>query len=165
MSNQPTHDQIVYISGWFDGEGSIAFNRSGNRYRLVVGVECAYVPVLELVRDIFGGEIYLKEKRAIQYKQTYMWRLFGKEAHKFLLSILPFLMEKKDQAVLADEYCRMVGIGGGGKRRLTSEKVQQEYYYKKMQELKRIEYIPEPSVIATHDTNTEVNQLRLIGGE
>lgn len=168
MRKQPTKEQIVYFAGFFDGEGCIQIEKSitkgtNTHYALRVSIEHTFIPVLELLRDAYGGGIVVAKKNMPHYKQKYVWKLNGRDAHRFILDITPYLWEKKPQALLADEYVRNVGTGSSGVHRIRNDKSQQEHYHHRMQELKRIEVAPGQSVtVHVNKSSNGLEQLRLV---
>ena len=98
-----------YIAGILDGEGCISIYhqkvQKGKVYlsynvRVIVGMTDPLV--VHLLRDQYGGSVWLR-KRPAPWKASYTWCLTGKIVEKFLNDILPFLMIKKGQAMLALE--------------------------------------------------------------
>lgn len=160
---QWTSTELAYIAGFIDGEGCIALDKSrgGVGFTLSVHVDITYIPTLELLRDMFGGSIYVVKKRSESRKQQYSWQIRGRDAHNFILAILPYLREKKPQAIIANDYFRMFG-SNGNRHRLRSEKVSQEHYYRKLQELKKVEYMPGSSTMTKPEVDNLAEQLRLV---
>lgn len=161
-----TTTELSYIAGFFDGEGCIFLKKSikgkNYSYSLQIRVSATYVPTLEFVRDAFGGTVHLEKKYATHHKQSYGWGLVGKDAHRFLVAIIPYLREKRDQALLADEYVKSIGTGSS-RARIISEKSQQEYYYRKLQEMKKVQVAPGQSVnVPANGSSSGLEQLRLV---
>jgi hypothetical protein len=153
--------ELAYIAGLFDGEGCVLLQkvRGGQGYGLHLEIKITYVPTLEFIRDTYGGTLIVVKKRPPR-KQAYGWYLHGKEVHNFLLAVLPYLREKKVQALLVDQYCKEIGVGHSS-HRIRSDKVKQEWYYKELQRLKTIEYAP-GSTPATTIESPSIEQLRLV---
>jgi len=105
-----------YIAGFLDGEGSIGIHRDrqrnkygGFRYKLVVTLTNTNRKVLELIQNKIGGKIYeLSSNRKTTQKPRYVLQLRRKEAEETLKKLLPFLIVKKQQALLALEYRKLV---------------------------------------------------------
>lgn len=100
--------KLGYIAGFLDGEGSIIICRSrlrkGKFYegvQLRVSITNTNVEVLLLLKQEFGGTI-LKRKtpKPFQRKDTYDWVVTHQKAAKFLRKIVPYLIIKKQQALL-----------------------------------------------------------------
>lgn len=56
----------------------------------------------------FGGRYYLRNRYCDRWKPSFRWRVTGKaNKEKILLGILPYLICKKNQALLALDFIRM----------------------------------------------------------
>lgn len=120
----------AYFAGVVDGEGCIGlYVRSGGRssgkgrtISLTVGMSC--LPVLLALRDRFGGSINKRTKQRGQKKQMYAWAVAADLAKQCLLALLPYLIEKKDQAAVALEarkYQETHSLTGKGRNGRTFE--------------------------------------------
>ncbi len=106
-------DYLIYIAGFFDGEGCIGLygyppNRglTSHNIRLMVSVSNTKREVLDGLKTNFGGGVTLmsKSKTSIKWKKCYQWRVTGKQAETFLKSIYPFMRVRKPQAEVALKY-------------------------------------------------------------
>ena len=100
----------AYFAGLFDGEGSFRISKGGgppsrmcstteSSMTLYVQVVNTYKPVLEELRDLYGGGIYEnKANRGHGWKPAWAWVCSGKKAAKFTHDVFPFLRIKKEQA-------------------------------------------------------------------
>ena|SRR3990167_10228679 len=96
---------IRYIAGFFDGEGYVGF---GFRMRPEVRIVHTYLPVLEQLKELYGGGIYPRKKTPVRHKIAYDWVLVdSQKVYKFLSDIRPYLLEKKERVelVLKDSVC------------------------------------------------------------
>lgn len=111
---------IRYVAGLFDGEGWITickqklgergvghYNRHHVRYQLIAGIGMTHRPIIELVHRQFGGGFF--ENRSAQKKMPnarpgYMWKVSSGPAASFLALIIPHLIVKLDEAVLAIKF-------------------------------------------------------------
>lgn len=94
--------KIAYIAGFFDGEGCIRIkkaNQGGNSYYIIAHLTNTYPKTLKEVKQLFGGSMRVQEKGV--NKKVYNWSITSDEASDFLRTLLPFLKEKRPQAVLA----------------------------------------------------------------
>jgi len=82
------------MAAWFDGEGCV---HSRTRQ---VSITNSFRPTLEVYARHFGGAVRPRRTGSIN-KQLYEWRVCGSNARRFLAAVLPFLWEKRQQAVLA----------------------------------------------------------------
>ena len=167
MIRSATHDEIVYMAGLFDGEGTIAVYKGSGGYHLSIRVSVIYFPVLELFRDTFGGKIGNAKVYGNRRRQ-YAWSLSSTNAYKFVSAIQPYAREKKEQIDLAIAYYKEFGSGAGGSGRARHEKKRQEWYYRKFKELKQYEYVSDLSaiedidILSHNDYPDEPTQLSLI---
>ena len=106
-----TSEQLAYIGGFFDGEGSISciINRNGVR-RLSVNITNTCYPLIEDLHNRFGGlihEMKVRERTGKTIglrKQCYRWDLNGKRAVLFLSAVSPYILVKRKQVKLAMEF-------------------------------------------------------------
>src|SRR5229473_6023653 len=97
MKKQISEMEKAYFAGLFDGEGCVRINNNTHGYNLTVSLSITYVPILEIMRSAFGGSISIKTKKRPEHKQLYSWQIGGREAHNFIMSIHPYLHEKRPQ--------------------------------------------------------------------
>jgi hypothetical protein len=84
-----------YLAGYFDGEGCIWCDSST---RCSVGN--TFPDILEKFHIHFGGSIRRKNKIAAHHKSAYEWYISGDGARNFVKTLAPFLIEKRDQAMI-----------------------------------------------------------------
>lgn len=108
-----------YVAGLFDGEGSIGIYKTKGskdpRYKSgfktaswvrFVSVTNTYKPVLEMLKEQYGGRIHQIRKADGHYKNCYQWILGSKIAiSDFLNDIYQELYEKRRQAVIMINEC------------------------------------------------------------
>src|SRR5258708_1351359 len=151
--------ELAYIAGYLDGEGSVFIRheaRHVNSYRVQVKIGNTYKPVLDQLKERFGGSLYAKPlyKTAgakMAGRQFWEWVIHGKGAYNFLVQISPCLREKAVQAEEAMDFYRAYGGRNGWMRddlgnfmRGTREQQEdKEARYLRMKALKRVEYTRE----------------------
>ena len=106
-----TDFRLAYAAGLMDGDGCISLVKgsratfNGNRvywYIVVtVGMAKKGLPVLEMLRSLFGGKVEKCRAETLRHAAKYRWRLHGRGATTFLWAICPFLVLKQEQAQLA----------------------------------------------------------------
>lgn len=105
---------IIYVAGFFDGEGCVSFakNRSGIFPR--INVVNTNFEILKSFQKKFGGDIIPLSYRKSNWKQAWSWRLCWTKAVDFLDRLSPYLRIKIEQAetVFAWQAIRP-GCGGG----------------------------------------------------
>jgi hypothetical protein len=100
-----------------DGDGCFSIfktEREYSDYRPFIGFTNSYKPVCKWAVQHFGGTINLQKGYAhsngYYSKELFHWRLYGRNSMRnFLSSIIPYLREKKDQAILLLEYVNLDG--------------------------------------------------------
>lgn len=91
----------AYAAGFFDGEGSIAIRREGQRYRLEVTASNTAKDVLDQFAVAYNGKVRAIRCTQPHHKQVYQWRVYAKQAGDFLEDVLPYLVVKRERALLA----------------------------------------------------------------
>ena len=94
--------RTIWAAGFFDGEGSIGIYRARREqiYQLSIAVNQVLVTPLEILVDLFGGSVYGREKHLKS------WRLGSRLAASALEAMIPFLINKKQEALLAVHFQR-----------------------------------------------------------
>lgn len=132
--------KAAYAAGIIDGEGSIGIARKTNRngsyyYSLTVQVSMKNIPVPEWLATNCSGHVgrYKQSVRAFGGGYISKWAVHGHEAHGFLLSIQPYLIEKWEQA----KFALMFPLGEQGNHYSLSDdgKEYQGMIYEIMKEL------------------------------
>jgi hypothetical protein len=88
---------VAWAAGFFDGEGTVRIhNRS-----LEAGLTNTFLPSLIWFRKRFGGSLSAYTRKSDKHRPAFRWKVYGKSAHAFLTTIIPYLKEKKPQAQIA----------------------------------------------------------------
>lgn len=124
----------AYAAGFFDGEGyvdiysaSLAKASKSPSLMLRVVISQKDGKVMNWLTEHFGGHVQLSRKG--QYS-IYRWDIRSQAAKRFLLAILPYVLVKKEQVILAIEYEQRKETylynqkGSKGFNRLTEEEIQ-----------------------------------------
>lgn len=103
---------IEYIAGLFDGEGHVSITEtkkaSGINPKLCVKLVNTHLPVLKMVKDLYGGNIYTTKKAKEHYLQCYCLGLTVEQSKVFLADIIPHLVIKRVQAEAALRFSATV---------------------------------------------------------
>lgn len=96
-----------YIAGFFDGEGCVAVYAKKKqsfflRTQLAQNKTTASVAMFQKLVERYGGR--WSEQRSLSGRQKLNWQLSSDKAVAFLEEILPFLILKREQAVIAIEW-------------------------------------------------------------
>ena len=97
-----------YLAGIIDGEGYITIKTRSpkQKYReLVIGVSNTYLPLLEQLKEQFGGYISKSKMYKTNKKQGYHWIIKSVDrADMILRRVRPFLIIKAERADLALKF-------------------------------------------------------------
>ena len=135
-------DDLIYLAGFFDGEGNIQIfyqkpqpYKPTGQYRISVRLTQKDGNILkELVGSEFGGQ---GAKQKDIYGGTGFWEAFGQNAVCFLEAICPFLRFKKQQALAAIEFQKLIKKGrrGRGMKLSQTERLEREQLLKEFKAL------------------------------
>lgn len=121
-----------YVAGIFDGEGTASIasytrtsvdGRGKGPYTYVqheakVCIKNTSIPLMKWLVRNFGGVFYQQDNSKYGWKTSYSWQVKGhKNKENFLLGVLPYLIIKREQALLVLEYLRMDGVSNPEKRK------------------------------------------------
>lgn len=114
-------------------------------YRLILSIPNTNRPVLEFVKDNFGGRVRGPFIRALKWRPSYRWEIEGQGAVSFLKIIRPYIKTKNPQSDLAVkffEHCskntvRSLGKGHGSEPITESEIQVREEMYLEMKRLNK----------------------------
>lgn len=135
---------LSYIAGLLDGEGSIftkTFSRSkGRTYNyLRVTITNTNRDCLELASMVCGGEV---QKKTYQYedrvsRNNFYWiEWCGTKAMEVLKNLLPFLVVKREQALVAVRFQGIVELHGKSTKALEPWEVEvRDILHNKLREL------------------------------
>lgn len=93
-------EQLAYMAGYFDGEGSIYITGPKRYATIKAGINSADLSTLKLFQATFGGRLKPVPKRS-KNRLQYSWVLSGPQAQKALEALEPFLIAKRLSAVKA----------------------------------------------------------------
>jgi Txe/YoeB family toxin of Txe-Axe toxin-antitoxin module len=143
-----TKDELLWMAGFFDGEGSVFIhtvspkrNRRGEILALQVRVANTKEESLRPFFDNYGGHIGNSLPKAYnprwQPKRIYYWMASHRKAARFLTDILPYLKLKEPQARLGLEFeaLKQANNGHGSRTLSNEENLLYEAYRQEMKEL------------------------------
>ena len=117
---------LAYVAGYIDGEGCVRFSSTP-----IVEVQNTYPDTLVELRRTFGGHIRRRLSRKEHARTTFTWTVHGHNARHCLVSVKPFLIEKRRQA----ELVLMVG-------QFPPRSEQRQSLLDELRQLKRIDHGP-----------------------
>jgi len=103
-------NNLYYLAGFFDGEGTILITRKTNessrgaRLYLSVSVTNTNKKVIEDFNGLFPGYLGKVLKKKDYFLQAWVWTVSAEKAEMFLLKIKKYLRQKKDEAEIALEF-------------------------------------------------------------
>lgn len=113
----PEHSvtDLAYMAGLIDGEGCILINHKGKRqrYTLIVTVSNTSRLMLDWITARWRGHMHVvKGSEAKNRRIAWRWSMSSDLALHFLDEILPYMVVKRRQALLARRYQRYVQYRG-----------------------------------------------------
>ena len=114
--------QWAYLAGIMDGEGSFSIARGGRKpsyghpngytnWQLKISIGNTNESLHDYLLENVGGAKYMGHRsKTDKQKHGYNWQLHGKENMKeFITGVLPYLVLKKEQALVALESIAIEG--------------------------------------------------------
>lgn len=95
----------AYFAGWFDGEGTVGRTNNGRSVRLSLGNTSK--GILDVMKTVYGGSVLPMNGRPGHHAPMFQWQLDREEKiYNTLLSITPYLIIKRTQAIAALDFIR-----------------------------------------------------------
>lgn len=143
--------KFAWAAGVIDGEGCVHIkvikpsennNFKRNYYNLTLELKMTHKPTLEKFVGIFDTLKLNKEKRKKRqewHKQGWVIVCSGKKASKVIYQLCPYMVTKKDEALVALKFWEYCNNYTGA----IDEKYYEtcEYYRNLLQQLKKVEYV------------------------
>src|SRR3990167_7187050 len=102
--NQRQTALYSYLAGIIDGEGTITIMKNPKRYIPLICCGMTSKKIISLLAEKLEGNTYI-ERVPENRKQMYRWRISGREKIlKALEKIMPYLIEKQNQAKILKEF-------------------------------------------------------------
>jgi hypothetical protein len=111
-------EDIIYMAGFFDGEGHIRFNnniikrqntKDSISYSIVIRIVNTNLPLLEHLKEIWGGHIYHRKIKGGRYKNAHDLVISNKDSvKKFIELVYPYSFIKKEQIDRALDSYKLV---------------------------------------------------------
>lgn len=110
---------ISYLAGAVDADGCISIYRKAYRRKGTDKVVIYYEPrisfgqiteqIPKLLHERFGGYLYTHFPKRLNSKPYHQWMMSNSQCSHPLKTLKPYLILKREQAVVAIEMCSMVG--------------------------------------------------------
>jgi len=101
-----------YVAGVLDCDGAIWINalKSNNvtRFQLRIAVSNTRPGLLDFFSEKFGGRVGKSKKKNTKWKTEYRWGRSGLPAAEVVSLCLPYLVIKREQAMLALEFASTI---------------------------------------------------------
>jgi hypothetical protein len=95
----PTHDDVVYAAGFFDGEGSVGIYAVSMTYQMRISISQSQPEVITWFKDRWGGSI--NTPRAANGRIHYHLSIGQAQSLILLAAIQPFVIVKRTQVDFA----------------------------------------------------------------
>lgn len=92
-----------YLAGIVDADGCIGIYTSKSSRTLTIRIVVANTSyaLMRWIIKTFGGRLTTFKRRAPQHKLTYCWQVQRKETGRIVKRLLPYLIVKRRQGILA----------------------------------------------------------------
>ena len=134
-------DSIVpYMAGFFDGEGCIRIARRNNGgFDFLMSATQVNVEPLKVFHERYGGMLIVQRKslQNPKHRDCWVWKISSNASKIALTEMLPCLIVKKPQAIIALKFLEATRDHNRGKSKFLSWeelKVKEEAY----EEMKRL---------------------------
>lgn len=113
MAPETTRVEIAWLAGLLEGEGCFTFQKHGgsNRRQVRVGLKMTDQDVVARARDIIRpkkAKLSTNRSRQKGHKDSYEFKLYGKEAEEVMRAVRPFMGERRGARI--DELLSMEGL-------------------------------------------------------
>ena len=101
-----SNENLAYLAGLVDGEGSITYKQYWDRkrkdrprkyfcWRIQIEVVMTHEQTIRWCANNFGGKVYLKPRKT--HKMQYRWRRSFRDALEIAKAIIPYSVTKKEK--------------------------------------------------------------------
>lgn len=109
--NELTIEQRCYIAGVWDGEGSVILYMRRDAVALRITVANTFLPLIEWLKKTTGvGAGLTKDRTPDKHKVSHWFQANSEAAESILKQLVPYLIVKKGQAVLALDFMERIRI-------------------------------------------------------
>lgn len=120
--------RFSYLAGIIDGEGCLTIGAGRKQYCVnynsIINVANTDIRLIKWLHENFGGKYYSIKKPTPRNKTPYVWRLLKqKEQERLLLAILPYLIIKRERAIILLEFVRLPRTADSSKRKELFDKL------------------------------------------
>lgn len=117
-----SHRFLSYIAGYVDGEGCFRINNGTP----ALEATNTYPDFLFRLKRAFGGNVRRHKQKDFKHRTTWRYALCGERALRLIRLLVPYLREKRPQAILVGRWSR--------------ERINRKQHFAELKRLKRINY-------------------------
>ena len=103
-----TKEELAYLAGFVDGEGTISIISGGKYMRPTVVIANTDKTVLDFVRLHWMGNIYSKKGWGNKSKEMHWVRIVNQHAIELINDLLPYLNQKIKQAKIVTKWYKTI---------------------------------------------------------
>lgn len=100
-----TQTEIAWLAGIFDGEGSVSMQRklvhSIGSWDIRCRIGMCHLPTIQRIIEITGMKCHYTYQPKGNRRPLTTWHACGTRAEIFLMAVVPFLVTKREQALIA----------------------------------------------------------------
>ncbi len=138
---------LEYAAGIFDGEGYVYIFKKQRQnylgYYVSVGLTMCHYPTVKAFHDQFGGHLNSGSARVNpKHRNQFMWGLSNQMAAKFLVTMIPHLVIKKDEAIIAVALQAHIELYKKGPYDRDKVLIWREGLFQQCKALKSVEFAP-----------------------
>jgi len=131
--------RVLYLAGLFEGEGCASItthrntaNKIGYQYCIRLDIDMTDIEPIKALHNYFGGSFHIRKRHEYpQRRETYRWRVRGKNAAIVAQLLIPYILTPRKRGALQCVINFAKTIGKNGKT-LTPEILQRrENLYQK----------------------------------
>lgn len=108
-----------YLAGLFDGEGYISVRpKKSDKTNIQghIGITMTNQDIIQKIYQNYGGNFRVEKPRKEGYLYQYVWDIYGKKAENIIQKIIPFLIVKREPALLFIEFINLPRLHSLGRR-------------------------------------------------
>jgi hypothetical protein len=105
---------LAYIAGIIDGEGGFCVSKINNGYRSYICISNTDIKLMKYLQKNLKGSLRVQQRK-IHHKPVYRLYLNPNAVRKIIDSLIPYLLVKKEQAILVK---KVLNISASVKHRI-----------------------------------------------
>lgn len=121
--------ELAWAAGFLDGEGHFGLARQGGKHRITDDARQPFIKAtqvvpepLEKLKAMFGGTVNARGTKTSTGKTAYDWTIrSGVRVREVVPLIEPYLIVKREQALIVLEFASKMRIKGTGSYALSEE--------------------------------------------